>query len=601
MELSIIRPPKLVVALDIGSTYSGYAWLCRDEFEDRRQIHFNTNWNTGALQLHKTKSCLMIKCKDLASGKPSVKSSPCLDSDKIEWVKIGHDAVNAYMKCTRKQGHEILRQYYLFERFKMILYEQRFHGGMYVEDQLSQPLPLIDVMTLFIQELKRHCLQKINAQQQNPIDEKDILFVVTVPAIWTDAAKQFMRKAAIKAGIGERNVLLALEPEAAAISCMHLTSQQKKDMNNFGDVGQKFLVADLGGGTTDLSAVEVQSDGTLKELHQSHGNNVGGQNINNAFAHCFRDSFQGKTWLEILSNITPSNVVKIEANFENAKMQIGSTDLIDQMIEVEIPHEIQRDIENNSITLKEGLSVQYDDGCFQLESDFVRNTLFQSTCDMIYEGTIRYVLNKHETKGITTVILVGGFSESPFVIQTLRGKVEEDFPGVQVVVPDSPFKSVLLGAVLYGHDPMIFSSRLSEETYGVATNVTYDEAKHDASKKWRNEETGILMCKDIFSIHVKKGQSVSLLEPQPKQVYKPAYQDQKAMSLLIYSSSNINPKYITDEGCKQIGKVEVEMSDTTGGRDRELEVSMLYGGTQVAVQAKNVTTGKEVNADIVFG
>ncbi|KAL4224268.1 hypothetical protein ACF0H5_017722 [Mactra antiquata] len=49
------------------------------------------------------------------------------------------------------------------------------------------------------------------------------------------------------AGSGKRNVLLALEPEAAAISCMHLTSQQKEDMNNFGDVGQKFLVADLGG------------------------------------------------------------------------------------------------------------------------------------------------------------------------------------------------------------------------------------------------------------------------------------------------------------------------------------------------------------------
>ncbi|KAL4224279.1 hypothetical protein ACF0H5_017733 [Mactra antiquata] len=41
------------------------------------------------------------------------------------------------------------------------------------------------------------------------------------------------------------------------------------------------------------------------------------------------------------------------------------------------------------------------------------------------------------------------------------------------------------------------------------------------------------------------------------------------------------------------------MSDTTGGRDRE-EVSMLYGGTQIAVLAKNVTTGEEVNADIVF-
>ncbi|KAL4224271.1 hypothetical protein ACF0H5_017725 [Mactra antiquata] len=135
MELSIIKRPKLVVALDIGSTYSGYAWEYIDEFEAKREPHFNTNWGAGALQ----------------------------------------------------------------------------------------------------------------------------------------------------AGLGKRNVLLALGPEAAAISCIHLTKQRKKDMNNFGDVGNKFLVADLGGGTADLSETEVQKDGTLKELCQPHGDNAGGQNINNAF------------------------------------------------------------------------------------------------------------------------------------------------------------------------------------------------------------------------------------------------------------------------------------------------------------------------------
>jgi hypothetical protein len=42
----------LVIALDIGSTYSGYAWQSRDEFEtNRNEIHFNTNWGGGALQV----------------------------------------------------------------------------------------------------------------------------------------------------------------------------------------------------------------------------------------------------------------------------------------------------------------------------------------------------------------------------------------------------------------------------------------------------------------------------------------------------------------------------------------------------------------------
>ncbi|KAL4224275.1 hypothetical protein ACF0H5_017729 [Mactra antiquata] len=600
MELTIIRPPKLVVALDIGSTYSGYAWQYRDEFEDRREIHFNTNWGTGALQLHKTKTCLMIKCKDKASGKPSDELSPHLDPSEIEDVKIGHDAENTYMKIAKMKSHELLGKYYLFSRFKLRLYEKGFTDDTLVEDQLSQILPLFDVMTLFIRELKQHCLQKINGKRQNPVNEKETLFVVTVPAIWSHSARDFMRKAAIKAGSGKRNVLLALEPEAAAISCIHLTSQQKKDMNNFGDVGQRFLVADLGGGTADLSAVEVQKDGTLKELSKSHGNNAGGQNINDAFMQHCHDSFQGEKWLEIFSNITPADAIKMEANFEKSKVQIGESDSDSQMIEVEIPKAICKGIAEKSITLKEGSIIQYDDQEFMFESDFVRKRLFHTTCDIIYKNAIQNALSREEAEGIKTVILVGGLSESPIVIETLREKVEKDFPGVKVVVPDSPFKSVLLGAVLYGHDPMIFSSRISRETYGVKSNYEFDETKHDASKKWRNEETGVFKCKHIFSIHVKKGQSVSLLEPQPKRVYTPQYQDQKSVSLPIFSSSNINPMYTTDEGCKKIGNLRVEMPDTTGGRDRKVEVSMLYGGTQIAVFAKDVTSGNEVNAEIVF-
>ncbi|KAL4224269.1 hypothetical protein ACF0H5_017723 [Mactra antiquata] len=289
----------------------------------------------------------------------------------------------------------------------------------------------------------------------------------------------------------------------------------------------------------------------------------------------------------------------MEANFETIKVQIGSMDPDSLMMDVAIPNAICDGIEEKSITLKEESIIHYNEREFMFEYDFVREKLFYTTCNMIYD-TIQKVL-EHEKPKAKTVILVGGLSESNMVIEILRKKVEEYFPGVKVVVPDSPYKSVLQGAVLYGHDLMIFSSRIGRETYGIATNRVFDEAKHDASKKWRNEITEDFWCKDIFSIHVKKGQSVSLLEPQPTRVYTPQYQDQKVVTLPTYSSSNIDPMYTTDEGCKKIGIMEVEMPDTTGGRDRDVEVSMLYGGTQIAVHAKDVTSGNEVNAEIVFG
>ncbi|XP_053376408.1 heat shock 70 kDa protein 12B-like [Mercenaria mercenaria] len=209
MELSIINGPKLVVALDIGSTYSGYAWQERAEFEtNRSEIHFNTSWGAGALQLHKTTTCILLECQKNEEGAVDQKQENLSLSQSLSGIK-------------------------------------GFHRELLVEDQIGQQLPLFDVMSLFIKTLKDHCLKKLKTNGVN-VELSKTLFVVTVPAIWSDEAKKFMRDAAVEAGIGKRNVLLALEPEAAAIYCLHLPEGQRKEMNDLGMKGQKFLVADLG-------------------------------------------------------------------------------------------------------------------------------------------------------------------------------------------------------------------------------------------------------------------------------------------------------------------------------------------------------------------
>ena len=68
---------------------------------------------------------------------------------------------------------------------------------MLVEDQIGQQLPLFDVMSLFIKALKDHCLKKLQTQGID-VDLSKTLFVVTVPAIWSEEAKKFTRDATIK-------------------------------------------------------------------------------------------------------------------------------------------------------------------------------------------------------------------------------------------------------------------------------------------------------------------------------------------------------------------------------------------------------------------
>jgi len=69
------------------------------------------------------------------------------------------------------------------------------------------------------------------------------LYLITVPAIWSDLAKDLTRRAAARAGIPDEKLFLVTEPEAAALYCA--TTCEEVDLDN----GDHFLVCDAGGGT----------------------------------------------------------------------------------------------------------------------------------------------------------------------------------------------------------------------------------------------------------------------------------------------------------------------------------------------------------------
>jgi len=77
---------------------------------------------------------------------------------------------------------------------------------------------------------------------------QQISYVITVPAIWKDAAKDLTRKAAVRAGIPERSLELITEPEAAALYCA--TVCQEVDLTD----GDCFLICDAGGGTVVITS-----------------------------------------------------------------------------------------------------------------------------------------------------------------------------------------------------------------------------------------------------------------------------------------------------------------------------------------------------------
>ncbi|KAK3584298.1 hypothetical protein CHS0354_013250 [Potamilus streckersoni] len=192
---------EIVIALDIGSSYSGYAYQFSSDFkENPRDIWMSDSWGSSN-NTHKTSTCVLLREKTL------------------ERIAIGEDAEREYLRfCDTVDEFE----YHFFKNFKMVLYTKDFRNDekpenpkYQAEDYGGRHMPFTLVMSKFIEGLKEDCLERFDRydgerkaledgkdqttdeERKRKIDEKKIRWVITVPAIWNDFAKDAMRKSAI--------------------------------------------------------------------------------------------------------------------------------------------------------------------------------------------------------------------------------------------------------------------------------------------------------------------------------------------------------------------------------------------------------------------
>lgn len=140
---------------------------------------------------------------------------------------------------------------------------------------------------------QRYLQQLVDAWNQTfpdaPLDEQQV--VLTVPASFDASARELTREAAATAGLPAHLVLLE-EPQAAVYAWLVDHGERwRKQLT----VGDRLLVCDVGGGTTDLTLVDVsQQEGELSLQRLAVGNHllVGGDNMDLALAHAVAEQFQ---------------------------------------------------------------------------------------------------------------------------------------------------------------------------------------------------------------------------------------------------------------------------------------------------------------------
>ncbi|MEK9155651.1 MAG: molecular chaperone DnaK [Patescibacteria group bacterium] len=260
------------------------------------------------------------------------------------------------------------------------------------------------------QEISAMILQKLKADAEERTGEKITEAVITVPAYFDDAQRQATKDAGEIAGLKVLRIIN--EPTAAALAY----GFDKK-------IGQKIVVYDLGGGTFDVSVLDV-SEGTVEVLATNGDTHLGGDDFDLTVMKWVLDEFKKLEGIDLSGDALAMQRIKDAA--ERAKIELSTAQ--------------QTEINQPFIT-------SGNDGPKHLVMTLTRAKLEElvgGLVDKTMEPVKKALADaKIETSGIGEIVMVGGMTRMPLVLK----KVEEFF-GKKPNVTVNPDEVVAVGAAV---------------------------------------------------------------------------------------------------------------------------------------------------------
>ncbi|XP_052799179.1 heat shock 70 kDa protein 12B-like [Mya arenaria] len=548
----------LVAAFDFGTTFSGYAFSFRN---DPTKIQTNLGWNAGSQKLIslKTPTCVLL-------------------NPHKEFVAFGFDAENKYSNLAEDNQHD---GWMLFRRFKMLLHNNEgLTRGATVEDINGKSMPAMTIFSMSIRFLRDHLVKTLNTQTVD-IEEADIQYVLTIPAIWNDNAKQFMREAAMEAGMEADRIKLALEPEAASIWCQNVTAGLKGELS-----GMQYMVLDLGGGTADISVHEKMQDGSLKEIHKASGGPWGGTAVDLNYMKWLTNLF-GEATMEQFKDQEMADYFDIQREFETKKRNIlpDTTGMITFRVAASLK-EIHNDIGGKGILtrLSElGLKnkVTYRGDKLRVDASIAKEWFADPVQKTVLH--VKVLLAELKMRNVSIILLVGGFGECELVQDAVRKQIINK----RLVVPNEAGLAVLKGAVRFGHIPNIVATRVMRYTYGIETSIPFIPAVHPM--EYKELVNGEERLNGVFEKFVEVNSDLKIGSIVEKS-FQP--NDPNKTRISILTSPDQNPFLVHDEGCQRIGNLDIEHPEGEM-EDKAFVVYFEFGEIELSVKVKIHKSGRE--------
>ncbi|HRJ72086.1 MAG TPA: molecular chaperone DnaK [Terrimicrobiaceae bacterium] len=261
-------------------------------------------------------------------------------------------------------------------------------------------------------EVSAMILAKLKADAEAKLGEKITQAVITVPAYFNDSQRNATKDAGKIAGLEVLRIIN--EPTAASLA---YGLDKKSD--------EKIAVYDLGGGTFDISALEI-GDGVFQVAATNGDTHLGGDDWDNRLMDWIIGEFKQDTGIDLTKQ--PDAVQRIKEEAEKAKIALSST----QEFEINLPF----------VTADQT-------GPKHIQKKLTRAKLEQLTDDL-FERTIKPVKDclgdaKWTASTIDELVLVGGMTRMPKVVETARALIgKEPHKGV------NPDEVVAIGASIQG-------------------------------------------------------------------------------------------------------------------------------------------------------
>ncbi|WAR27204.1 HS12A-like protein, partial [Mya arenaria] len=336
-----------------------------------------------------------------------------IEPDGETFSAFGFDAETKYTHLVEAEEHD---KWYFFKRFKMQLYNKDIKRDMKIEDETGK---------------------KLNAQL---------------------------------AGISSDKLILALEPEAAAIYCRHIPAKKGEE-----------------GGTVDIAVQEVTDNGSMKNIYKASGGDWGGTKVDEAYVK-FLERILGTDTIDAFRRCYMEDYIYMIRDFEMKKRDVDplkSDKPVVFRVSAMLPKLVKK---SRGKKIHEAIKDSQFDSTVSIQGDKLKvdmsivTNFFKTQVDSIVEH-VSNLIDQSNKEDIASIVLVGGFSNCPLLQQAMK----TTFDCQAIIIPNDPDLAVLKGAVIFGHRPEMISQRVSKYTYGTNINAHFIEHVHRESYKEINE------------------------------------------------------------------------------------------------------------------